>query len=191
VFSAAGPYLDAVVQGTWFEETSRPIGLSQLTTSGPVAAASLEAGIPFVVSHAWVIEPQIQVAYQNVNLRDTHDSAASIAFDDAQSLAGRIGVRIATTWKPSAVMGQGGPISIWVRPNIWNEFLGDSLTSFSSATGPISFGSDLGGTRFDIDTGVTAQINDAMSLFASAAYQEGIGNENHAYDLKGGFRFVW
>ena len=45
-------------------------------------------------------------------------------------------------------------ITGWIRPNLWNEFLGNPTTSFSSETGFLPFHADLGGLWSEINTGV-------------------------------------
>jgi outer membrane autotransporter protein len=48
-------------------------------------------GYPFRFGRGWVVEPQIRLVYQSLSLDDTHDEAATVNFDRAESLAGRVG----------------------------------------------------------------------------------------------------
>jgi len=164
--------------------------LPALETEGAGLAASIEGGLPVRVGGGWIVEPQVQAVFQNVDLHDGNDGAALIQFRDVQSLAGRVGLRVAHTWSPAS-SGDVGQVTVWLRPNLWHEFLGDPATSFSSATGSIPFRADLGGGWAELNVGITAQITDAVSLFANASYQHGLDGDSRAYDGKLGFRIAW
>ena len=193
-FGAPGWYLDGVLQGTWYDVTGDSHrGLGVLSTSGPGFAASLESGYPFRLGGGFTIEPQAQVVYQNINLSDGSDSAAQVRFNDIDSLAARVGARIAKTWvlDPSALDPGPRLITAWVRPNLWREFRGDPVTAFSSATGFIPFHADLGGNWAEINAGVSATVNRTTALYANASYQTGLDGKSFAYNGKVGIRVNW
>jgi outer membrane autotransporter protein len=63
-YSRQGWYVDAILQGTWYDikaDSDRPFSLS---TNGVRLGASLEAGYPFPLASGWIVEPQAQLAYQ-------------------------------------------------------------------------------------------------------------------------------
>ena len=126
-------YLDGVLQGTWYDMnmTGRR-GLRDGETNGFGFAASLEGGYPFDLGNDWLLEPQAQLVYQTLNIDDFNDGAADVRYSDTNSLAGRIGARIARDWDV-----EGDPkrkFTLWGRADLWHEFLGDPTTEFSSAT---------------------------------------------------------
>lgn len=184
-------YLDAVVQGTMFDATAESGRVPLLTTHGPAFAASLEAGHPLAASSSTIIEPQAQLVYQAIDLSTATDTAAEIKFGNVESLVGRVGVRFAHTWLPYSL--GASPVTAWVRPNLWYEFLGNPKTAFSSSTGFIPFFADLGGSSVEINTGVTAQLSEMTSIYANASYEVGIGEnaDGHAYDGKLGIKVGW
>jgi type V secretory pathway adhesin AidA len=118
----------------------------------------------------FIVEPQAQIVYQNVSLGDGGDAAATVQFRNADSVAARIGARVARAWLLEDST-QLRSITAWVRPSFWNEFSGNPRTLFSSAVGPVPFRSDLGGGWFEFNAGVDARITVATSLFASGGYQ--------------------
>ena len=190
-FGQLGWYIDGVLQGTWYDAHGNSgRGLGQLSTSGAGFASSLEGGYPFRLGNGWQIEPQAQIVYQTVGLSDGADSAATVSFQNVDSLAARIGARIAKTW-----LIDSGPsqrlITAWIRPNLWREFLGNPLTEFSSATGPVGFQADLGGYWAEINVGVSASLNRTTEIYANASYQEGLDGRSFAYDGKVGLRMNW
>jgi autotransporter family porin len=190
-FGPSGWYLDGVLQGTWYDahgDSHR--GLGSLSTSGPGFAASLEGGYPFHLGGGWKIEPQAQIVYQTVGLSNGADSAATVSFQNVDSLAARIGARFAKTW-----LTDDGPnrhlITAWIRPNLWREFLGNPLTEFSSETGPVPFRADLGGYWAEINVGVSATLNRTTELYGNGSVEESFDGRSFSYNAKLGMRINW
>ena len=89
-------YLDGVVQATWYDmDMTGRRGLRDGETDGFGLAASLEGGYPFDLGNDWLLEPQAQLVYQTLNIDDFNDGAADVRYSDTNSLAGRIGARLA------------------------------------------------------------------------------------------------
>ncbi len=82
-FGATGWYVDAILQGTWYNVRSASTGLPALTTNGWGFASSLEAGYPISLGGGFIIEPQAQIVYQSVSLSDSGDTAATVQFRSA------------------------------------------------------------------------------------------------------------
>jgi autotransporter family porin len=190
-FGPSGWYLDGVLQGTWYDahgDSHR--GLGTLSTSGAGFASSLEGGYPFHLGNGWQIEPQAQLVYQTVGLSDGADSAATVSFQNVDSLAARIGARFAKTW-----LSDDGPnrhlITAWIRPNLWREFFGNPLTEFSSETGPVPFRADLGGYWAEINVGVSASLNRTTELYGNGSIEEGLDGHSFSYNAKLGMRINW
>ncbi len=189
-FGASGWYLDSVVQGTWFEAEADSKRLIKLQRDGFGFGASLEGGYPFDLGQGWTIEPQAQLVYQTLVNSSGTDGAALVRFSDVDSIAGRVGARIAKRW----ALDEGSSprmVTISLKASLWNEFLGNPKTSFSSETGKIAFRSDLGGTWLEATAGVDASITRNAALYASAGYSVGIDGRSHAYNGKVGLRVSW
>jgi outer membrane autotransporter protein len=190
-FGLSGWYLDGILQGTWYDINADTVsGLGTTKTDATGFASSLEGGYPFRLGGGWLFEPQAQVVYQTVSLGDTADSFAAVRFQDVDSLAARVGVRIAKTW---AIDTGPNPrlVTAWVRPNFWREFRGDPRTEFSSETGFIPFHADLGGNWAEINVGISGTVNRTTELYANASYQTGFDGRSYAYNGKLGFRVNW
>ena len=145
-FGPSGWYLDGVLQGTWYDFTTKPRRFLETDTEGFGLAASLETGYPFHLGSGVVLEPQAQLIYQTLNISHAQDIASVIRFRDDDFLTGRIGARLAKTWALDENVPQPRLITGWLRANLWHEFLGDSKTEFSSQIGFVPFRADLGGT---------------------------------------------
>ena len=190
-FGATGWYLDSVAQMTWNDAKAVPLGVSGLTTRGASFAASIAGGRPFQLGHGFSIEPQAQLIYQTASLADSTDSAATVLFKNIDSLAGRLGARLARSWALDATEVQPHLITAWLRPSLWYEFRGNPVTEFSSATGFIPFRADLGGSWAELNAGFDAQITRTTSFYANTSYQVDLNGHSDLYGGKFGVRVTW
>jgi outer membrane autotransporter protein len=193
-FGAPGWYIDAVAQGTWYDAKSRSSrSFASLKNDGFGLGASLEGGYPIALKPGWTIEPQAQLVYQRIWFDSANDGAATVKFSNVESLGGRVGARLIATWQETGedVAADRRKMSVWLRANLWHEFMGKPRTTFSSADGPVPFHAALGGTSVEFNVGVTAQFTRAMSFFASAGYQAGFERNAQAYEGRAGVRITW
>jgi outer membrane autotransporter protein len=173
-----GWYLDSVAQLTWNKAQAKSTNDLTLKTQGLDKALSLEAGYPLQVGNAIIVEPQAQVVLQQMDMANTHDAAADVSFKDVESLRARAGVRIAKKWANSGK----APLTLWIRPNIEQEFAGNPATSFSTLTqGNIDFGSSQHGSTFKLDAGVQGQLSKSISLITHASYDIGLKDNASGY----------
>jgi outer membrane autotransporter protein len=195
-FGASGWYLDSILQGTFydFRSTARR-GFEMFTTTGRGITASVEAGKPYRFDNGYFIEPQAQLIYQWIGmdpgLQTTTNSTARVTFSNVESLVGRIGARFGRTWVRDDGTPRRRELTAWIRPNIWHEFLGNPVTRFSSADGPVPFHSGLGGTWGEINLGVSGQVDQNATLFANFSYHQSFDGSGHALSGKVGIRVVW
>lgn len=193
-FGAGGWYVDGVAQATWYDAKADSKRLDALKTDGFGLALSLEGGYPIHLGQGWVFEPQAQIVYQTVSLDNAADVAAQARFRDAESLAARIGARVAKTWaleETLSLSGRPRQMTAWLRASLWNEFMGNPKTMFSSATGFIPFRADLGGSWAQINAGISAEVSKQTAVFASVGYEVGLDGRRHGYDGKLGIRIIW
>ncbi|QRY79358.1 autotransporter outer membrane beta-barrel domain-containing protein [Pseudomonas sp. PDNC002] len=183
-------YLDGILQATYYDISAEPDNLAKLDVSGWGWAASLEGGYPFQLPEQWVVEPQAQVVYQRVGLDDTHDAAATVKFDEVDSLASRLGVRVAKTWDESAAP-EPHKYTAWGRLSAWHESQGEPETKFSSADGYVPFQGDLGGGWWEAKLGLTGEVRRNVFVYASVGYERAFDDERHAVDGKLGVRVQW
>lgn len=190
--AAQGWYSDAVIQGTWYSADARSIHGQQLKPDGFGIIASLEGGYAFRLGDGFAIEPQAQLAYQNVSFDEVSDAYGRFEFSDGESLRARLGVRLTKAWnmademKPRLLTG-------WLRANVWHEFIGDPSTTVSLAgLNPVTVTSSLGGTWGEIGAGVSGQVSDDVSLFATGAYNRSLDNRGReAWDGRLGITAKW
>lgn len=181
-----GWYVDGVVQGSWYDLKAKSVRLPELQTDGFGFAASIEGGRALQVGDV-MIEPQAQLIRQTASLDHLTDAAAQIRFEDTDSLAGRIGARVAKTW----AQGDRNAITLWGRVNLWNEFKGDTKTEFSSAAGFVPLHADLGGDWVEFNAGITAEITDKLSVHTNVAYETDFNDQQQSVEMQLGLRLSW
>jgi len=182
--------------GTWYDDVrGQSTRLPALHTDGAGFAASLEGGYPFRLAGGFVAEPQIQLAYQIINLDNSQDVGAFVHFDDVDSLVGRLGMRFFKSWTMTEAGFSGlydrGLLTAWLRPSVWNEFRGDPKTLLSSEDGFIPFRSDIGGATFELNGGVTAEIAANAALYANVNYDTGLERDGFSYGGELGLKVAW
>ncbi len=150
-FGPAGWYVDTVLQGTFYDISARQ--MASFPRSRPVHRARplrSRAATPSSSAAATSSNRRRNSSYQGIHINGASDTAAQIRFTDVNSLAARIGARFGRTW---AIDNGPQMITAWVRPNLWNEFLGKPTTLFLLGTGFIPFQADLGGLWGEINRG--------------------------------------
>lgn len=189
-FGASDWYLDGVIQATLYDmEMSSHRGLDDGETDGFGLAASLEGGHPIDLGHGWLLEPQVQVVYQAIDISDFDDGAADVSYSDADSLAGRVGARLACDWLTGH--DQAKHLTVWGRADVWHEFLGDPTTEISSETGSIPFTADLGGTWGKVGIGGAVEVSTVVALYANANYEASFDGDAEAWEGKLGLKATW
>ena len=191
--SPIGWYSDAVIQGTWYSTDASSFYGQKLKPDGFGIIASLEGGHTFRMSNSLIIEPQVQIAYQNTSFDSVNDAYGRFSFNDGESLRGRVGIRVANEWNTA---GSSDPrmITTWVRANLWHEFLGDTHTTVSDFSGfnGVVIPSSLGGTWGEIGAGISAQVSSQMTLFATGAYNRSLDNKGReAWNGRLGITYRW
>lgn len=183
---AAGWYLDAVAQWTWFDniEASSANGI-RIETDGWATTASLEAGYPVELGNDWALEPQAQIIWQHQELDDTTDIAAIVKWETSDSFLGRVGTRIVKSLDHAAIWGQASLLSAF------GEDLETTLTNLQGDN-PTTFKSSLGGTWAQVGLGASVQVAENAALFGSGDYSFSVDDgDSDAWSGRGGLKFTW
>jgi outer membrane autotransporter protein len=191
-FGKGGWYVDAVIQGTRYDvDNSRsPAGLD-LDTHGYGFAASLESGYPFRLDDEWVIEPLAQLVFQKINLNDANDGAARIRFSDADSLRGRVGMRLARTVELEPGPGDKRVATTWLRASLVNEFLANPAARFSSQNGYVPFRADMRGMSVQLNLGADVGVKRNLSFYGSIGAETSLQGDGHSLNGKLGLKIAF
>jgi outer membrane autotransporter protein len=181
---ATGWYIDTVVQGTFYRANG-DTGVTSIKTNGFGIAFSGEAGYPLRLTQDFWIEPQVQLIYQRVAFDDLTNDTGVASFAPTESLVGRIGARLVHPWETG---------SVWLRGNIWHEFIGKTSVTLAGAGGQngVTFETPFDGTWGEVGIGANGRIADRTSLFATAAYRASLdGREREGWNARVGLTYQW
>jgi outer membrane autotransporter protein len=156
--------------------------------------ASLESGYPFALGSNFVLEPQVQIAWQKTSFGQRSDGLGQVALGDTSGETGRLGLRGKWTITRGSQVWQP-----YVRANAWKDWGAQANTVYSGASFVHASGASTvplltSATRLQFGGGVTGRLNDNSSIYASADYQFNVGNSNIRRDgFRGtvGFRYTW
>jgi outer membrane autotransporter protein len=91
-----------------------------------------------------------------------------VTFDSDNAWTGRIGMRLQGTEDTSF-----GKLHPYLKANLWQNFSSDQVVIFG--TDPIT--TNLKGTSLEVGGGVTIDVTEKASLFATADYTTNLGGE--------------
>ncbi|MCX2888102.1 autotransporter outer membrane beta-barrel domain-containing protein [Pseudomonas sp. DCB_BI] len=158
-----GAYLDAVVQYTRLDGRARSERGDKLNIDGHAGTASLEAGYPIALSERWSLEPQAQLIAQKVSLDSANDSVSRVSHDAQVELTGRLGMRLEGTFKGSS----DRLLQPYAQVNLWHADGGRDTLTFDDVD---KIKTDYRYTSVQLESGVVAQVNPALSLQGGVQY---------------------
>jgi outer membrane autotransporter protein len=187
-YGPSGWYIDAVLQGTAYRSTATT-QFAELQADGYGFISSLETGypIPLPLGPHFVLEPQAQIIWQQVSFNDASDGLGPVGLGSTSGPTGRLGLRGQWTldgnngirWQP------------YVGVNVWRSWGAEATTSFGIDQVQLIESS----TRTELLGGITARLNNRLSLYAQGSYQFAI-NQNDDSSRSGaqgniGVRYTW
>lgn len=158
-----GGYLDAVLQYTNLDGRARSDRGGKLNIDGHAWTASLESGYPVALSERWVLEPQAQLIAQKVSLDSASDSISYISHDAQVELIGRLGLRVEGAFKGSS----NHLLQPYAQVNLWHGDGGRDTLTFD---GVDKIKTNYRYTSVQLEGGVVAQVNEALSLHGGVQY---------------------
>jgi len=156
-------YLDAVLQYTDLDGRARSQRGDKLNINGHAWTASLESGYPISVSERWTVEPQAQLIAQKVSLDSANDSISHVTYDAQVELTGRLGVRLEGSFTGSSAR----LLQPYAQVNLWHGDGGRDTLTFD---GVDSIKTDYRYTSLQLEAGLVAQVNEALSLHGGVQY---------------------
>ena len=189
--STSGWYTDLVLQGTGYNIKASSTRMAPLKTEGRGVGASVEGGYPIALRNGWVFVPQAQLVYQTTSFNDASDAASSVYFDNANSLAGRVGAEAKKNWALGGDTSQPRMMSTWLRVDLWREFMANPGVAFSTPTTPVSFHSNLQGSWVGLRAGLSSQLARNVFVYANVGYDIGVSNHGDGYGGRAGIRINW
>ncbi|MBP6020583.1 MAG: autotransporter outer membrane beta-barrel domain-containing protein [Burkholderiaceae bacterium] len=186
----SGWYIDGVLQATLYGSVKAESQGQRLNTRGWGLAASVEGGYPIDIGASWKLEPQAQLIYQHINLKNANDDFGQVRYSKQNAVHARIGARLDKTFITSG----GQQVTPWIRTNLWVSPKHHATTTFATTTGTHSTAltTNLGGTWAQFGVGLSGQVKKNVSVFASADYNRNIGGQkSHGVTGRIGLKVAW
>jgi outer membrane autotransporter protein len=162
-----GGYLDSVLQYTRLDGRARSDRGDKLNIDGHAWTASLESGYPFSLSERWTVEPQAQLIAQKVSLDSANDGVSHVSHDAQVELTGRLGVRLEGTYSASGAR----LLQPYAQVNLWHGDGGRDTLTFD---GVDKIKTDYRYTSLQLETGLVAQVSEALSLHGGVQYSSNL-----------------
>ncbi len=168
-------YIDGVLTYDWHEAKVNTNDYGQVDKiKGNSWSASIEGGYPYVFDNGYTLEPQAQLTYQELSLKDTVDEkGARVQFGKHSQTIGRLGVRADKTW----ITEDGKLFTPYLRLNYYQSWGGASSVNISdsrSQSGGASFKGGDFGQALQVGLGLTATFKNNFSLYGEVDYQKEI-----------------
>ena len=183
VHGASGGYFDMAAQLLHYQNRYRDSYLASGKQSGWGGTLSAEIGAPFALGATnWRIEPQLQLAYQRLELDDFRDEVGSVARVTDDALRARAGVQLFRA--PTKWLGLSDA-SPYVALGAQRDF-GDAA---SVVVGNTAVREQLADTTADVSLGFTGSVRTGIALHLDVRYQQSTaGEERDGVRANFGFR---
>lgn len=148
-----------------------------MRTSGWGGALSAEAGKAFLMGSGegnFRIEPQAQLMYQHVKLRDGDDGVSTVSLPAVNSLHSRVSLKVSKSWGEGAAPVSNG----WLMLSYLHT-LGTSSSTYPTATqGTVSFDNELDGSRLGLKAGYDRSVGKNTYVNLQGSLEHGLGGDS-------------
>ena len=180
----SGWYTDSVLSGSTLSADTTSSDNVHASTHGTAVTASLEAGIPIALGHGLTMEPQAQIVYQHLSIRDLNDGISNVSFDNGNTVLARFGVRFAGAWDALGATWQP-----YVGVNVLHAFANGDHQTYD---GTASIATPVNQTMARIDAGLVTKLSKHGSAYATVSWGTQLDGE-HVRTIGGnaGVRWSW
>lgn len=167
----SGFYVDTVVQHSWYDGKASAISGNSVALEGTGVLASVESGIDLKLSGTWTLEPQVQVIAQGTSIDPALIPSASVSYDSAGQVTGRVGVRAKGKYSTNS-----GSIQPYLRANLWKGFAATDRTYFRTQAATTIISTRLGSLWGEGGAGMTWSLSPRMALYGEVDYRFSLDN---------------
>jgi fibronectin-binding autotransporter adhesin len=180
----SGGYVDLAAQLLHYRNRYRDQYLAASHQSGWGGTLSAEIGKAFALGGNWLLEPQLQLAYQRLELDDFMDEVSSVSAVEEDALRGRAALHLFRA--PSRWLGMDDA-SPFLAVGAQRDFRDtDSIT-----IGGTTLGEQMPDTTRDVSVGFTGSVRPGMELHLDMRYQKSSEGERDGVRGNFGFRMTF
>jgi outer membrane autotransporter protein len=180
----SGWYTDTVVSGSALSADATSSDNVHASTHGTAVTASVEAGMPIALGHGLTMEPQAQIVYQHLSIRDLNDGISNVSFGNGNTMLARFGVRFASAWDALGATWQP-----YVGVNVLHAFANGDHQTYD---GTASIATPVNQTMARLDAGLVTKLSKHGSAYATVSWGTQLDGE-HVRTIGGnaGVRWSW
>lgn len=172
-----GLYLDLVGQFSFIKNKYNSRDGVSANQKGNAFGLSIEAGKSYNIGNNWKIEPQVQLAYQYLKLKDFKDDVREVHYGNDSVLRDRIGMR--TTYR-----------SIFYSiANVWHDFSNSTEASIGSDNIKEKYSSTWG----EFGLGVQIPVTNSAYVYTDLRYERSFKSNPKHNGCRGtvGFKYTF
>lgn len=191
-YAPNGTYLDLVGQLGFLQNKFHIRDNAKTTQKGTALSLSAEVGRPYVLhmhktnEATWLIEPQAQLVYQMLKLKEFNDGTKHVAGGNHHGLRGRLGLRLA--YNSQSAENQPRTNTFYVIANILQDFKNGKA---------VQIGQDLvkethAKTWMELGLGGQLPVGKQSAIYADTRYERNLGGaKREGYRATVGFKYTW
>ncbi|XDZ52704.1 autotransporter outer membrane beta-barrel domain-containing protein [Neisseriaceae bacterium CLB008] len=185
-YAKNGTYLDLVGQVNYVRNKYKlEEGDGSVKQNGYGAALSAEIGRPFQLGESrWLVEPQAQLTYQYLRLKDPKDDALDVDQKNTHAVRGRLGARLAYNAPTEAFRTK----TFYTSFNVLHDFIKPAKVNLEG----VALRERYGNTWGEVAVGMQLPIAKSAYLYADARYEHSFdGAKREGYGGTLGLKHMW
>lgn len=137
---------------------------------------SAELGKSYNLTNDWIIEPQTQLIYQYLKLRDFDDGVKRVSYGNDGAVRGRVGIKVSNQFVYGIV-------------NIWHNFNDSTEVNIGKDRIKEKYSTTSG----EIGLGLQYPINTSISIYGDMRYEKTfkVNSKNSSYRGTLGIKYSW
>ena len=177
-----GLYLDLVGQVSFIKNKFNSRSDVQAKQNGKAIVLSAETGRTHKITENFTLEPQIQLIYQNLKLKDFSDGLREVHYGADSAFRGRIGLR-GTFNKDKATEST----SFYTLANIWHDFNGNIKANIGQDKVEEKYAKNMG----EIGLGIQIPVTKTAYVYSDVRYEKELRSDVKHKGYRGTFGFKY
>lgn len=177
-----GMYLDLVGQFSFIENKYQARDEENKKQKGNAIILSTELGKKYDISKNLYLEPQVQLAYQYLKLKDFNDGIRNVNYDNEGDFRGRLGIRLATKVNERK-------ITFYSLANVIHDFNDKTKVHI----GKDKVEEKYANTQGEIGLGLEYLFNESTSIYGDFRYERSFEKKPKYDSYRGtiGLKYCW
>ena len=177
-----GLFLDLVGQVSFIKNKFNSRSDVQAKQNGKAIVLSAETGRTHKITENFTLEPQVQLIYQNLKLKDFSDGLREVHYGSDSAFRGRIGLR-GTFNKDKATES----VLFYTLTNIWHDFNGNIKANIGEDRVEEKYAKNMG----EIGLGIQIPVTKTAYIYSDVRYEKELRSDAKHKGYRGTFGFKY